>query len=234
MVKLQLEAVGVRFGDTWALREVSTTFVGGRHSVVVGPNGAGKSTLLDVVCGFRRPDSGRVAGAAVAYVPQQQTISDRLPLTVVDAVTMGRWRHARRRPVSRRDRAVVAAAMERVGVADLARRQVADLSGGQRQRVFLAQALAQQADVLLLDEPTAAVDAAGRAVIAGIVADEVARGCAVVDVTHDLVAARDADHCVLLSRGAVVAQGVPRDVLSEDRVAAVWGPGTVAGATMGG
>jgi zinc/manganese transport system ATP-binding protein len=234
LVKLQLETVGVRFGDTWALRDVSTTFVDGRHSVVVGPNGAGKSTLLDVVCGFRRPDSGRVTGVAVAYVPQHRAISDRLPLSVVDAVTMGRWRHARRRPVSRRDRAIVAAAMERVGVADLARRQVAELSGGQRQRVLLAQALAQQANVLLLDEPTAAVDASGRSDIAGIVADEVARGCAVVDVTHDLVAARDADHCLLLSRGAVVAQGAPRDVLTGERITDVWGSGAGVGATMTG
>ncbi len=233
MVKLQLETVGVRFGDTWALRDVSTTFIGGRHSVVVGPNGAGKSTLLDVACGFRRPDAGQGTAGVVAYVPQHRVISDRLPLTVSEAVTMGRWRCARRRRIRGSDRVMVAEAMERLGIAHLARRQVTDLSGGQRQRVLLAQALVQRADILLLDEPTAALDTSGRDDVLRVIGDEVGRGCAVIEVTHDLDAAQHADHCVLLSQGSAVAQGAPRDVLTTARIAAVWGPRTAVGATMG-
>ncbi|MGZ8178159.1 zinc ABC transporter ATP-binding protein AztA [Williamsia sp. SKLECPSW1] len=233
MVKLQLDAVGVRYGEHWALRDVTASFDGGCRAVVVGPNGAGKSTLLDVLCGVRRPDAGTVTGAPAAYVPQHRVISERLPITVAEVVTMGRWPHARRRRIRGRDRAIVAEAMDRVGIATLRSRQVGALSGGQRQRVLLAQALARQADVLVLDEPTSALDAAGRAEVAAVVTEEVRRGCVVVEVTHDLGSARAADRSVLLSAGRVVARGVASEVLTDDRIAAVWGPGAVVGATMG-
>ncbi|WP_045824762.1 metal ABC transporter ATP-binding protein [Williamsia herbipolensis] len=230
-----MRGVGVRFGDRWALEAVTAEFDAGCHSVVVGPNGAGKTTALDVVVGVRRPDAGSVEAGTPAYVPQHRVVSDRLPITVGDAVAMGRWRARRHRRLRPEDRSLVREAMDRVAIGDLRDRQVGALSGGQRQRVLIAQALAQQAEVLLLDEPTSGLDAISREVVAQVIAEEAHRGAVVIEVTHDLGAAAHAAHCVVLASGRVVAQGPGAEVLTAARVAAVWGAFTPpGGATMVG
>ncbi|MFD6414490.1 zinc ABC transporter ATP-binding protein AztA, partial [Nocardia asteroides] len=187
-------------------------------TALVGPNGSGKSTLLGVLAGVITATSGRLhyaEGSPPAFVPQRGAVGDTLPLTARQTVEMGRWgeRGLWRRP-TRRDRAAVDSAMERLGVAGLGARQLGELSGGQRQRVLIAQGLAQQSDLLLLDEPTTGLDPEARERITTLLRDLVGDGTTVVQATHDLGAARAADACLLLSDGRLVADGPPAEVLT--------------------
>ncbi|MFC9970866.1 zinc ABC transporter ATP-binding protein AztA [Spirillospora sp. NPDC127200] len=211
-----LRNVSAGYGSTAALRDVTAELPRAGITAVVGRNGSGKSTLLAVLAGTHAPSGGAVDrpdARRPALVPQRSAVSAALPLTVLDAVTMGRW--ARRgwwRRLTRHDRAVVRDCMERTGVADLARRQLAQLSGGQHQRVLIAQGLAQEADLLLLDEPAAGLDDAGRERILLILDQAKAQGVTVVHATHDPEAARHADHCLLLEEGRLLAQGRYEDI----------------------
>ncbi|GAA1102939.1 zinc ABC transporter ATP-binding protein AztA [Nocardiopsis metallicus] len=198
------------YGRTDVLKGVSAEVPEGAVTALVGPNGAGKSTLLGVLAGtvpLRRgkvtPDRGARA-ARPAFVVQRSAVPDTLPLTVRAAVAMGRWAHRGLwRPLTRHDRAVVARCMERAGVADLADRGLGGLSGGQRQRALIAQGLAQEADLLLLDEPSAGLDQEARERISRTVADIAAEGVTVVHATHFAEEARGADHLLTLDQGRV-------------------------------
>ncbi|MFD5971058.1 zinc ABC transporter ATP-binding protein AztA [Streptomyces sp. NPDC060311] len=197
-------------------------------TTLIGPNGSGKSTLLGVLAGVITPTSGRLRYAQErppAFVPQRGAVGDALPLTARQTVEMGRWgeRGLWRRP-SRHDREVVDSAMARLGVADLAARQLGELSGGQRQRVLIAQGLAQQSDLLLLDEPTTGLDPESRKRITVLLTDLVAGGTTVVQATHDLEAARAADACLLLGDGRLVGQGPPEQVLTPATLSRIWQP----------
>ncbi|CAL9361879.1 zinc ABC transporter ATP-binding protein AztA [Streptomyces sp. Tu 3180] len=225
----------VRFTDLDAgypgrpvLRRLSADIPASAMTALVGPNGSGKSTLLGVLAGVIDATSGRLRyaeGRPPAFVPQRGAVGDALPLTARQTVEMGRWgeRGLWRRP-TRHDRAVVDSAMERLGVADLAARQLGELSGGQRQRVLIAQGLAQQSDLLLLDEPTTGLDPGARERITTLLTDLVADGTTVVQATHDLQAARSADACLLLSDGRLVGQGPPGEVLTPAALSRIWQP----------
>ncbi len=228
--------VAVRRGPRSVLGGATFTVPSGAVTAVIGPNGSGKSTLLYLLAGLLDAElvgqeaEGSVVevlGAApgshrdrVALVLQTTEVAEHLPLTVQEAVAMGRY--ARRGMFAlpaRRDRRVnrtaVTEAMQRMEVADLANRQLDELSGGQRQRVFVAQGLAQQADMLLLDEPVTGLDMVSRQRILDVAAEEARRGVAVVMTTHDLNEAATADHVLLLSEGTVVS-GPPAEVLVPD------------------
>ncbi|MDN3054944.1 zinc ABC transporter ATP-binding protein AztA [Streptomyces sp. SRF1] len=197
-------------------------------TALVGPNGSGKSTLLGVVAGVIRPTSGELrhnGGRPPAFVPQRGAVGDALPLTVRQTVEMGRWgdRGPWRR-LTRRDRATVDTAMERLAVTDLAARQLAELSGGQRQRVLIAQGLAQESDLLLLDEPTTGLDPEARERITTLLTELVTDGVTVVQATHDLEAARSADACLLLHDGHLAGQGDPAQLLTASTLARIWQP----------
>jgi ABC-type Mn2+/Zn2+ transport system ATPase subunit len=191
-------------------------------TALVGPNGSGKSTLLHAIAGLLLPADGtlRVLGAephqvraSVAYVLQSQHAPAHLPVTVREIVTLGRA--AARGPFRRwrpEDRRLVDDALERLELGALADRHFGDLSGGQRQRTFVAQGLAQEAEVLLLDEPAAGLDLASNQRIRHVLHEERAAGRTVVIATHDLAEAADSDHVVLLA-GSVVASGKPGTVL---------------------
>ena len=200
-----------------ALHGISTRIPRGRVTAVLGPNGAGKSTLLDVLAGVLAPMAGtvhRTGDRSPAYVLQRSSAPDTLPITVRAAVAMGRW--AVRGPWRRltaRDHAVVDDCLHRLGVHDLADRSLGTLSGGQRQRTLLAQGLAQESDVLLLNEPAAGLDAHARDRIAEVLVQAAADGVTVVRVTHDPAVAARADHCLLLRDGRLVREGLPREVL---------------------
>ncbi|MCT1395219.1 ATP-binding cassette domain-containing protein [Microbacterium sp. p3-SID338] len=200
---LRLDDVSVRLGDHEALRGVTLEMEAGEFVVVTGPNGAGKSTLLEVAAGVRSPTRGRrSATGPIAFVPQRAAVPPGLPLTARDVVTVGTWRRLgvfRRR--DRRARAAVAAAMERTAVSTLQRLPFATLSGGQQQRVLLAQGLAGEADVLLVDEPTTALDAASVRRIRAVLREEADRGAVVLCVTHDATLIADADREVALRDG---------------------------------
>ncbi|MER6770864.1 zinc ABC transporter ATP-binding protein AztA [Streptomyces bacillaris] len=201
------------------IRELATT-------VLVGPNGSGKSTLLGVLAGVIKPTSGhlfRAGDRPPAFVPQRGAVGDALPLTVRETVEMGRWgdRGPWRR-LTARDHATVDAALDRLGIGDLAPRQLGELSGGQRQRALIAQGLAQESDLLLLDEPTTGLDPEARDRIGELLTELVADGVTVVQATHDLAAARAADVCLLLREGRIAGQGRPDEVLTPSSLTRIW------------
>ncbi|MGW5636492.1 zinc ABC transporter ATP-binding protein AztA [Streptomyces sp. NPDC003832] len=210
------------------LRQLSVDIPALAMTALVGPNGSGKSTLLAVLAGVIDATSGHVEYAdprPPAFVPQRGPVGDALPLTARQTVEMGRWgERGPWRRLTRQDRTVVDSALERLGVADLATRQLGELSGGQRQRVLIAQGLAQRSDLLLLDEPTTGLDPEARDRITELLRELVADGTTVVQATHDLPAARSADACLLLSEGRLVGQGAPGDVLTPEALARIWQP----------
>jgi len=200
--------------------------------VLMGTNGSGKSTLLKTFAGLLPVVDGtaEVLGAApgrrpadVAYLPQHPGSLDTLPLRVRDVVAMGRFANlGLLRRFGRDDQRIVADAMERTGADVFADRALRELSGGQQQRTHLAQVLARRAKVLLLDEPTAGLDAAGRRAVTEAMDAERARGAAVVLATHDLADAEHADEVILLAHG-IVAQGRPVDVLTDEHLRTCYG-----------
>lgn len=193
-------------------------------TALVGPNGSGKSTLLHAIAGVLPLTSGTAeTDGDVAYVLQSQHASEHLLVTASEVVALARA--VDRGPFGRlrpHDRAVVRTAMERLDVANLGRRHLAEMSGGQRQRVFVAQGLAQEADILLLDEPVAGLDVVSIRTIRAIIAEERAAGRAVVVAMHDLDEAARADHVVLVNR-RVIASGPPAEVLTPENLIAAYG-----------
>ncbi|MFD6284779.1 zinc ABC transporter ATP-binding protein AztA [Streptomyces sp. NPDC060205] len=223
----------IRFTDLHAgypgrpvLHQLSAGITKLTMTALVGPNGSGKSTLLGVLAGVIHPTSGELHHAGErhpAFVPQRGAVGDSLPLTVRQTVEMGCWgRRGPWRRLNRRDRTVVDAALDRLGVGDLASRQLGELSGGQRQRTLIAQGLAQESDLLLLDEPTSGLDPEARERIETLLTALVADGVTVVQATHDLEVARRADACLLLQDGRLVGQGHPHEVLTEPALARLW------------
>jgi ABC-type Mn2+/Zn2+ transport system ATPase subunit len=229
---LAVDAHGVvaRRGQRVVIDDAAFTVPPSAVTAVIGPNGSGKSTLLYLIAGLLHPAAGShltvldaPAGSQrdrVALVLQSTDVSARLPVTVREVVAMGRYARrgilGRSRPGERDvDRQAVDVAMTRLEVEPLASSQINELSGGQRQRVFVAQGLAQQADLLLLDEPVTGLDMVSRQRILEVARNEAERGVAVVMTTHDLNEAAEADHVLLLTGGKVV-QGPPGDVLVPD------------------
>ncbi|MGW9020716.1 zinc ABC transporter ATP-binding protein AztA [Leucobacter chromiiresistens] len=197
---------GLRFAFDGApvLHGIDITLDPGVVTVIAGPNGAGKSTLLEVLAGVRRPTAGSVErSGSIALVVQRIAAPDALPVTVREVVTMGTWE---RRRTSRADvRRRVTDALERVALDELADCPFTALSGGQRQRVLLAQGIARQAQIFLLDEPASGLDSESRERAQVILAEEAARGAAVACVTHDDAAIARADSVVRLDCGVRVA-----------------------------
>jgi ABC-type Mn2+/Zn2+ transport system ATPase subunit len=199
---------------------------------LVGTNGSGKSTLLKTVAGLLPPVAGvlsllgglpAAAPARVAYLAQAPPAEGVLSLRVADVVRTGRFaRLGLVRPTGASDRAAVERAMQRAEVAHLASTPLRALSGGQRQRVRLAQALAREAEVLLLDEPTAGLDATSRQRYLDLLDDERSRGSTVLTATHDLGEALRCDLVVLLA-GRVVGAGPPADVLRPELLLDAFG-----------
>jgi zinc/manganese transport system ATP-binding protein len=189
------------------LADVSLSFEPATHTVLTGRNGSGKSTLLALAAGVLKPTQGAVSvttGWRPAFVIQQTRTPESMPCTVRRAVEMGRWPHRRGLlPLRALDRQVVAAAMRRMGIEDLAGRQLSELSGGQHQRTLVAQGLAQEADILILDEPTAGLDGAAHQLIRSAIDEELRRGVAVIESTHDLRDIELADRIITLDRGRV-------------------------------
>jgi ABC-type Mn2+/Zn2+ transport system ATPase subunit len=204
-----------------ALEQATFEVPAGAVTALIGPNGAGKSTLLHAIAGILRPRSGSLElpggrqRGDVGYVLQATKVNDHLPLTVRETVTMGRYaRRGALRPLRAQDRQAVDRAMERLRITDLAGRPLHELSGGQRQRTFVAQGLAQEASILLLDEPITGLDVLSRERILDAVDAERSAGRTVIMSTHDLADAARADH-VLLVAGRVVASGPPKEVLTD-------------------
>jgi iron complex transport system ATP-binding protein len=226
----------VSYGDVDVLTDVSLTVERGTFVALVGPNGAGKTTLLRCVNGALDPDSGAVrvdgddvsrlssreTSRRVATVPQRTDVAFDFP--VRDVVAMGRTPHISRFGVtSEADRTAVEDALARTDVADLTDRSVSAVSGGERQRVLLARALAQDAPVLVLDEPTASLDINHQVRTLELVRELTAEGRTAIAAIHDLnLAARFCDELVVLADGDVLADGEPEEVLTEATVASAF------------
>ena len=231
---LAARAAGVvlAYGGHTAVDASDFTIPAGRLTAVIGPNGSGKSTILNALAGLLLPRSGtlevlgRPAGKTrrrVAYVLQATKVNEVMPITVRETVAMGRY--ALLGPfgfLRGPHRRAYLEAMERLEIADLAGRHLHELSGGQRQRVFVAQGLAQQAELLLLDEPITGLDLVSMERIRTVIAAEIALGTTVVMTTHDVADANRADHVILMS-GRVHAEGPPAQALHPDRLSEAYG-----------
>jgi iron complex transport system ATP-binding protein len=241
---IRLEGVTVLYRERAALRDVALHIDAGERVAVIGPNGAGKSTLLRVIAGLLRPVTGTVELAGgrldrldrqavarrLAVVPQLPTLP--FATSVEEVVALGRLPHEHPvRGMRPGDRAAVAAAIDRVGVGHLLGRDARELSLGERQLVLLAMAVAQEAPVLVLDEPTVHLDLRHQVEVMELVGDLNARdGTTIIAVLHDVgLAAHFFPRLVLLDRGRIVADGAPADVLTPDRIREVFGvdPGFV-------
>ena len=229
---LQTEALSVRFGRRTALEDISLAVQAGDRVAVVGPNGAGKSTLFHTIIGRLEPASGRVrvhgheAGhdTCVAFVPQESAVDWSFPLTVRDVVMQGRTAHIGwlRRPGAE-DRRRVAESLATLRLEALADRRISALSGGQRQRMFIARALAQDAHLVLLDEPFRGLDAPSTEDVYEALDLLDARGVAVMLATHDLRMAVERFERLLLLNRRVVAWGPPDEVVTDEHLLAAYG-----------
>jgi manganese/iron transport system ATP-binding protein len=229
---LILDHVSVQYDGIPALEDISLRIGRGEQVAVVGPNGAGKSTLFNVIAGIVRTRRGtvKVYGSGpgrhicVGYVPQRNRIDWRFPVTVADTVMMGRiGRIGLFRWPRKQDRERVAQALEQVGMSDFAHRQIGELSGGQQQRVFLARALAQEAELLLLDEPLSGLDMPSQEAILQILADLRRAGITMLVATHDLNQAAEQFPLLLLLNRRVAAFGAPDAVLKPEILSAAYG-----------
>lgn len=223
---LSVQNLTVEFGSTPALTAVSFEVEPGVAAALVGPNGSGKTTLLKVLAGLYEPRTGRVAWSpepTIAFVLQHGASPRWLPLTVSEVIRMGRFAQLGAvRPIRRVDRAAVAEVAERMEVHELLRSPFSDLSGGQRQRVLIAQALVQEPNVLLLDEPITGLDLASQRRILDVVDEETDRGTTVVLSTHHMEEAKRCE-LVLLLASRLVAVGPPGQVLTAPNLREAYG-----------
>ena len=229
---IEVRNLTVSYGPVPALLDVTAAIRSGQLVGVIGPNGSGKSTLIKSILGFVRPDVGTVrifgedaskAKGRVAYVPQRGSVDWDFPVTVREVALMGRYGTKRWwQDMSRNDYALADRALQQVRMTEFARRQIGQLSGGQQQRVFMARALAQDADILLLDEPFAGVDAATERSILNVLTDAKKKGKTMVVVHHDLETAAEYFDSLLLLKQRLFAFGTPGQVLDPELLSEVY------------
>ncbi len=229
---LKIEQLTVAYGANIALRQVNMTLEGGNLVGVIGPNGAGKSTLLKAILGMVAY-SGQITiegqpvsrkRLSLAYVPQKEEVRWDFPVTVEDVVMMGRYRRIGWvRFASKRDRQVVDETLEQVGMTNFRHRQISQLSGGQQQRVFVARALAQEGDIILLDEPLTGVDSTSQEVIMTVLNRLREAGKLIIMATHDLNTAAQECNCCCCINHHLVAIGTPKQIFKADILAQTYG-----------
>ena len=236
-VRLEASQVRVDVPGRSILQDISCRFEEGERVALLGPNGAGKSTLLRILSGSLVPSAGEVrlegqrlrklprsrVARTLAYLPQLRP--PLLPLTVLEIVSMGRLCHTGLfRPMSQEDQAQVEAALERLDVARLIRREATTLSGGELQRVFLARALAQEATLLLLDEPLAGLDLRHQLELLALFEELASEGRTILWSVHDLyLCARSGGQAILLDQGRMAAQGPAQTVLESPAASQAFG-----------
>jgi manganese/iron transport system ATP-binding protein len=229
---LDVTDLTVRYDKVIALEEFSFRLNTGERVAVVGPNGAGKSTLFKVIAGVLTPHQGKVniygngpdGHICIAYVPQRSHVDWQFPVSVADVVMMGRigqlgllhW-------PKKKDWEIVRQALQVVGLGALAQRQISELSGGQQQRMFIARALAQEAELMLMDEPFTGLDIKSQKDILNILDEMQKRGVTILASTHDLNLAADSFNKVMLINRRMVGFGLPHEVFTTDRLLEAYG-----------
>lgn len=232
-IPLQIRDLNVAYQSKVVVWDADFTAPAGKLIAIVGPNGAGKSTLLKASLGLIPAASGHVsffgrpyaqARHRIGYVPQRESVDWDFPVSAQDVVAMGLYRRLGWcRPVGKKEHERARAALEKVGLGSYAARQISQLSGGQQQRVFLARALAQEADLYLMDEPFASVDAATERAIVDVLRELRAQGRTVVCVHHDLPTVPEYfDHVALLNM-RVVAQGPVKEIFTAENLRKTYG-----------
>jgi manganese/zinc/iron transport system ATP- binding protein len=242
-VAMSVRGLSVAYGDLPVLDDVSVEVPAASMTAIVGPNGAGKSTLLKAALDLVPTKAGDVAffgrpfaavRRRIAFVPQRAAVDWDFPATALDVVLMGLYAEIGPfRFTSRRDRDKARAALDRVGLIDFADRQIGRLSGGQQQRVFLARALVQDAELTLLDEPFAGVDAATEEAIVRVLKGLNDAGRTVIAVHHDLSTVEGYFDRVILLAGHLVAAGPTSEVFTDANLAATYGGRLQARFTLG-
>lgn len=234
---MKLEVTNLWFsynGNDPTIQDISFSVDGRETLVVIGPNGSGKSTLLKCIVNILKPQGGSIMmdetdikgmgseerARRIGYVPQLENRG--FPATVFDTILMGRKPYISWKPSSS-DLEVVSSIIEMLGLEEFSIRDINSLSGGQRQKVLIARALAQEPDILLLDEPTSNLDLKHQLEVLNILKDQTGKGIASVIAIHDLnMAVRYADRIVMLSEGKVFASG-GLDIITANRIAEVYG-----------
>ena len=229
---LDVSALSAAYNGNRALENVTFRLNQGERVAVVGPNGAGKSTLFKVIAGAMEASEGdvKVFGfkpgehICIAFVPQRSLVDLSFPATVADVVMMGRaGKIGLLRWPRKLDWAKVAESLELVGLTDLKDRQIGELSGGQQQRMFIAQALAQEADLILMDEPLTGLDGPSQEKILQILKELQQRRITVMVATHDLALARSSFDRVMLLNRRMLAFAEPEAALGPDQLIAAYG-----------
>lgn len=234
---IELEGVTFGYTDTPAVEDISFTINRGEFFGLVGPNGSGKTTLLKLLLGVHDPDAGDItvfgepieafnAGRRIGYVPQQSSKKGTtMPITVREVVAMGRFPHSPFTRFDETDVTLIDDAMETVGISDLSDRRLSHLSGGQKQRVFIARALASNADLLALDEPTVGIDAASRDEFFTLLSELNDDGITVILIEHDLnTVATHADRIACINRSVHYVRSAADFIASDVHVDHRFGP----------
>lgn len=229
---IEVKNLSVGYDGRQVLQDVSFSIEKAQRVAVVGPNGSGKTTLFKVLAGTLSPDRGEVkvfghgpcGHVCIAYVPQRSQIDWDFPVSVADVVMMSRARRIGfARWPSKSDWRLVHQALERVDMDDLSRRQIGELSGGQQQRVFLARALAQGAEVILLDEPLTGLDTPSQEKMFQILDELHQDNVTILVATHDLNVAADRFDLVMLINRRLVTIGPPGEVFTQDYLMKAYG-----------
>lgn len=239
--ELTVQTLTATYGEVEALQNINFSLQCGHTLALVGPNGAGKSTLINILAGLQQPRQGNILWNGtplhdtrneIAYMPQRTEVDWRFPITVRELVEMGRypatgiWRR-----MNKHDRDIVDKALETLRLTQLQNRQIGALSGGQQQRAFLARALAQEAHILLLDEPFTGLDVPGMESLGELLRSLAAEGRLIIASHHDLSnAPRIFSHSLLLKR-SIIAFGPTPDVLTPTNLRKAFGPQQMTGTT---
>lgn len=234
-VRIRVEDVTVDYSGNIALRDAHLEVLQGSICGLIGVNGSGKSTLFKAIMGFLTPTSGRVfiddlpvkkaqKLGRIAYVPQTEEIDFNFPVSVWDVVLMGRYGYMNILRMPRAiDKQIAERALAQVQLSEYKDRQIGELSGGQKKRVFLARALAQEADIMLLDEPFTGVDAKTQATIIDLLVEQRRQGSTVLISTHDLASVETfCDHVALVNR-TVLDYGPTAEVFTPENIDRAFG-----------
>ncbi len=234
MNSLEVQQVGIKIEKHWLIQNISLKLPNNKFTVLIGPNGAGKTTLLKLLAGLWQPTEGKVIlngnnlhqfkrtelAKQLTFAPQNNNIN--FAFTVKDIVTMGRNPYFKRfQPVTGLN--YVKQAMKKTDISHLADRLVTTLSGGEMQRVIIARSLATQANIILLDEPTASLDISHAIEILELLQELVTEGHTIILSIHDInLAIRYADNIILINQGNIIAHGSPNQILTDDMMSNIF------------